>query len=41
MADDAASLFGKPSPRFMGFINEPDVVVGFAATRSVVLNDLD
>jgi cutinase-like protein len=24
----AVTLFGKPSPRFMGFINEPDVVVG-------------
>ncbi len=24
----AVTLFGKPSPRFMGFINQPDVVVG-------------
>lgn len=24
----AVTLFGKPSPRFMGFINQPDVVIG-------------
>jgi cutinase len=24
----AVALFGKPSPRFMGFVNQPDIVIG-------------